>query len=292
MWFSDGTGNDPDTRTNVYWLYKLVEKVKTDSGRLDIFISHDSGIGTWLRQHKLTKKIPDIIGLGGGAGFAKNIRDGYRFLVANYDETSKVYLFGFSRGAYTSRSLSNFIYFCGGMIKKPLHPFYKWMVIHYLFNLYRWRNFIPKATLSNLLTKAKIDYAIINCPIEVIGVWDTVGSVGLPTSWNWFHLDGVTPDTKYAIHALALDERRKFYNPIKFVKDEIKPGNESGNNQIIKEVWFAGVHSDVGGGYKQDDKELPHVSLKWMLSQLKRMKSKRITVLAKCISPIIGIGCS
>jgi uncharacterized protein (DUF2235 family) len=283
MWFSDGTGNDPKTGTNVNYLYELVKQAKDSKPNLHIVLGHDSGVGTLLRRFPPLRRLPAIFGLGFAAGFAKNIRDGYRFLMEHHEAGAEVYLFGFSRGAYTTRSLANFIQFCGGVIERTDRRLSRGLKIHFLYNLYRWRNFLPSKLLSRLLSWGQKEFKVTQCPIEVVGVWDTVASVGLPLPWNWYHLDGATYETKLTLHALALDERRQFYRPIRFVKNSSNQiatrimrdssgllkieQTELPDGQVLLEKWFPGVHSDIGGAY-QDSKELPHVSLKWMLSEM------------------------
>jgi uncharacterized protein (DUF2235 family) len=260
IWFSDGTGNKPTTWTNVYWLYALAKVAKRD----DMVCGYDAGVGTWLGR------IPAVLGLGFGAGFAKNIRDGYRFFSENYHNGDKLYLFGFSRGAYNARSLANFIDFSGGLLGTPRSKLRRWWQMQLLYNVYRWRGLLPNRLVNNVLDRLTKYAGRRSIAIEVLGVWETVGSVGLPLKWHWYHQVGLASNTRKALHALALDEKRKFYAPVLFAAKESEGQSGGGREgQIVKEVWFAGVHSDVGGGYEQDvQKKLPHLSLAWVLSQL------------------------
>lgn len=139
-----------------------------------------------------------------------------------------------------------------------------------LYNLYRWRGLFTNRLMNVVLSRLAKYAGMRSVAVEVLGVWDTVGAVGLPLKWHWYHQVGVAPNTRKVLHALALDEQRNFYAPILFSAMDSQSQPRGGlESQIAKEVWFAGVHSDVGGGYEQDvQKKLPHVSLAWMLSQM------------------------
>lgn len=266
IWCADGTGNSPTTWTNVYWLYAMQHIAKEK----DVITGYDSGVGTFFG------KVPDLISLGFAAGMSKNVRDGYRFFAKYYLEGDSLYIFGFSRGAFCARSIANFMSFCGGILdnkdtsgneisQKKMN-----FNINKLYIAYRWGNafFIPKKIKKKIKEMVQKKYRMRPFSIELLGVWETVASVGMPISKNWYHQVGITPETKTTLHALSLDEKRWAYHPVLYQKKPDKPLRLN-EGQTFKEVWFSGVHSDVGGGYEEDtDKQLPHVSLNWMLSHL------------------------
>ena len=265
MWFADGTGNDPDSRTHVHYLWSAA--VEAGKANPAIVSEYDKGVGVWRRKSWLLKRLPHLIGLAFGFGISKNIRDGYRFLATNYAHGDRIYLFGFSRGAYTVRSLANFIDFCGGLLRRPTSGFGRSFSVGLLYNLYRFRKLLPDAACGWLLRRLRTSLAISRCPIDAIAVWDTVGSVLFPFAWHAYHMDGLAENTKLALHAIALDERRGPYRVVRFVDEHETIEPDADGNPRLKEVWFPGAHSDIGGGY-DDRKPFSYLSLAWMLEQL------------------------
>jgi uncharacterized protein (DUF2235 family) len=198
-----------------------------------------------------------------GAGLNKNVQDCYRFLVQNYNPGDQLFLFGFSRGAYTIRSLAGLIYNCA--ILKRRHA----KRIVQAFQLYKNTKIKPKDPKSVDFRKK---YSVPDSQgIDFIGVWDTVGAMGIPfrmlgflNEEHLFHDQEIGPTIKVARHALALDERRNDYKPT--IWDD-RPGMD------LKQVWFSGVHSDIGGGYGADTKgthkgdRLGDIPFRWMLGE-------------------------
>ena len=193
--------------------------------------------------------------LGGlhGVGLSSNIREVYTFLVEHYEDGDKVFLFGFSRGAYTARSLAGLIFKCGIM-----HPSSNITSdVEHLYDAYKDRNSEKMAAHKAQNKK---------CPIHMLGVWDTVGALGIPVSFLKnigdkvfaFHDTKLNSEVQFACHAIAIDERRSSFEPTLW---KITPENKD----RIKQVWFAGVHADVGGGYKE--RHLSDIALRWMLEQ-------------------------
>ncbi len=238
----DGTGNEyGENNTNVVLLHSLLEK---DSRQLAFY---DPGVGTggWEYEHgKITKKCD----LATGGGLQKNVEDAYRYLMHPYREGDKVYLFGFSRGAFTARSLA-------GMLHKVglLTPGRENMV-KYASKMYNTKN------NKELSADFKKDFSR-SCPVYFIGVWDTVRSLYL-NAGKRFHDDTLNPDVKYGCHALAIDEKRKDFPPSLWDESSRTP------EQTIEQVWFPGVHSDVGGWY--DARGLSNGALHWMAKKAKR----------------------
>ncbi|MCB0210323.1 MAG: DUF2235 domain-containing protein [Anaerolineae bacterium] len=208
-------------------------------------VCYDQGIGTrwfdWLT--------------GGifGIGLSENILDGYRFFVENYSEGDQIYLFGFSRGAFTVRSLAGLIQHSG--LVRPEHK----DKVKEAYNHYRQKN---------STNRFKLTYCWPNINVKFIGVWDTVGALGIPaTKLNWigrkrfaFHDVKLSPNIKYAYQALAIDERRKIFKPALW---DVNPCAQ----QQVEQVWFAGTHANVGGGYV--DTGLSDITLEWMITKAK-----------------------
>ncbi len=242
---SDGTWQTPnqDNATHVLEMARAVLPTAPDGTTQVVF--YDWGVGTdnWLNR---------LVGGISGKGIDKNIRDCYRFLVHNYEDGDEIYLFGFSRGAYTVRSLAGLIRNCG-ILKKA-----KADKIDDAYALYRRRDADPKSKKAKKFRRKHSREATV----RFIGVWDTVGALGIPlrglsalTAQRYkFHDVKLSSRVPFAYHALSIDERRRPFRPSLW-KAEPKPG------QTVEQVWFAGVHSDVGGSL---DPVLGMPSLDWM----------------------------
>ncbi|MBK1828711.1 DUF2235 domain-containing protein [Haloferula rosea] len=247
---SDGTWNSPDDEqaTNVLRFSRAIAPVDNDGANQVVF--YDWGVGA--DRKKMSGGIS-------GAGIDKNIMDCYRFIVHNFEPGDQLFFFGFSRGAYTVRSLGGFIRNCG--IFKREHA----DRIPSAYDHYRRRqpSSSPDAHASVELRRR---YAWKDRPeIEFLGVWDTVGSLGVPVTFfglldneeYLFHDTSPSSIIQCARHAMSIDECRKDFPVTRW---DVKPGID------LKEVWFAGVHSDVGGGY-EDDNRLSEVAATWMAQE-------------------------
>ena len=230
---SDGTWNTPDRNnpTNVVKFARAIAPNGRD-GKPQI-VYYDQGVGTGNFLDRIT-------GGAFGGGLEKNIEDAYRFLMHNYDDGDQIFLFGFSRGAYAVRSAAGMIRNCGILRKTNAHEFPK------AYKLYRRKDAHPSSeeSLSFRTSFAR------EVRIEFIGVWDTVGALGIPVRGlrslrkgrYEFHDVELSKYVKHGYHALAIDEGRGPFKPSLWAAKE-NPG------QTVEQVWFAGVHSDVGGGY-------------------------------------------
>jgi len=249
--FADGTWNSPEKgrATNVL---RMARGVKPEAGGSQQVVFYDWGVGT--DRKKLSGGIT-------GAGIDKNIMDCYRFLVHNYDEDDQLFFFGFSRGAYTARSLAGFIRNCG--ILKREHA----RKIPDAYRLYRKRTRASRPD-EPAPVRFRRDYAVANItPIEFVGAWDTVGALGIPVPfWGTlneqeflFHDTEPSKIVQHARHAVSIDENREDFAPVLWSD---KP------NVDVQQVWFAGVHTDIGGGYRE--RGLTDCATQWMLSQAKK----------------------
>jgi uncharacterized protein (DUF2235 family) len=251
----DGTWNRPDQETtdgvpcptNVT---KLAYRVSKRAGDTLQLLFYDQGVGTGNIYDR-------YVGGAFGEGLTDNIFDAYRFLVANYEPGDEIFLFGFSRGAFTARSVAGMVRKCGILKRESIRQY------RAAVNLYQ------DAHASADVQKT-IDfrgaYALEpETRIQCVGVFDTVGALGLPVGGRnddkyAFHDTELSRSVRYAFQALAVDERRSAFEPTLW-SFKAKPG------QTIRQVWFPGAHSDVGGGYGEH--ELSDLALTWMIEQAK-----------------------
>lgn len=241
----DGTWNKPDNpeddvskETNVKNLYDIC--LNDGSSQVSYY---DQGVGShWYDR---------IRGGISGRGLAKNIREAYYEISRIYEPEDKVFLFGFSRGAYTARSLAGFIYSCGLLPAELLTE----NIIEEAFEVYQQGDHQERAAFKATNTP---------CPIEMIGVWDTVGVLGIPIGFLkkftdrflQFHDTKLNKEVAAAYHALAIDEQRHAFQPTLW---DVTRAHE---HQTVEQVWFSGVHSDVGGGYPE--RHLSDIAFEWM----------------------------
>lgn len=246
--FSDGTWKSPEEEgaTNVLLMARAVSKREGDVEQIAFY---DWGVGTDRKK---------LAGGISGDGINKNIMDCYRFIVHNYNEGDELYFFGFSRGAYTVRSLGGFLRNCGLLRREHADK------IPDAFRLYRQRT---KASSPNEAKAVQFrrDFAVADITeIEFVGVWDTVGALGIPVPfWGTlgaheflFHDTEPSKIVRHARHAVSVDENREDFLPALWSE---KPGLD------LEQVWFAGVHTDIGGGYEEHG--LSHCAIHWMMKE-------------------------
>jgi uncharacterized protein (DUF2235 family) len=245
----DGTNNQFDGHhTNVLRTYQVARRY---AGQLTYY---DPGVGTmpepW-HTRRFQKRLAMLRGLATGAGFFENIADGYRFLMANYEPGDKVFLFGFSRGAYTARAVAALLHSIG-----LLHPGTE-NLLRYAQQYWR-KDFGRSSPGGRICDEFKATLAR-QCPVHFIGVWDTVGSVGYINHFHKFPHTAKNPEVSHVRHAVSIDERRSTFR-----QNLMEPIFEG---QDVKNVWFAGVHSDVGGGYCPDESGLAKITFEWMMRE-------------------------
>jgi uncharacterized protein (DUF2235 family) len=255
---ADGTWNvrdqvDAKTKkrrpTNVTKVARAVKpRAANDTDQVVFYID---GVGTGGGVDKYT-------GGAFGHGIEDNVRDLYRFLVYNYEPNDELYFFGFSRGAFTVRTLAGFMK-AAGLVQKD-DDYY----VPEIYACYEG----GKRPGSPEWTKAfrRVD-GTRPCPtINFIGVWDTVGSLGAPGLLGQvfnrnkyaYHDVGLHPEILHAYQALAIDERRKPFAPSVWERP-------AGWNGTLEQAWFAGVHTNVGGGYDPDG--LANEALHWIVEK-------------------------
>lgn len=237
----DGTGNEYGrNNTNVVEIYSVAVKNEKQ------ITFYDPGVGTggWEYDEEagsLKAKADQAT----GEGLQKNVEDAYYFLMKCYEEGDKVYLFGFSRGAFTARALAGMLYKCG--LLRPDND----NLLEYASKIYNTKDNKEiaggfKATFSR------------SCPAYFVGVWDTVESLVLNAGKKFYNYQ-LNPEVNYGYQALAIDEKRRDFPPCLWDETQKIAG------QTIEQVWFAGVHSDVGGWY--DERGLSNTALRWMIDK-------------------------
>ena len=257
---TDGTWNHPDETnqgrpapTNVYNLFKALPLTSMQLPH------YDDGVGVGGTP------IDHLLGGAIGDGLFAKVKENYAFIAHAYEAGDQIFLFGFSRGAYTARSLAGMIAACG----LPAPDKFTDQAVEDAFAAYRARANKPAAV-------ARLVEVYGNKPVELamVGVWETVGALGIPG--NLFagldeHIYGfldtkLNKNVKAAYHAVSIDEKRAEYVPTLW--DPLTPeAVEAGN--VLEQVWFAGVHSDVGGSYAETG--LSDIALGWMMRKAKSL---------------------
>lgn len=266
---SDGTWQDLNTAnsTNVV---KTIEAIKPiGSDEIEQIVYYDEGIGCREMSAdgtSLTDKMIKVVGGGIGLGIDRKIQDAYIFLCLNYQEGDEIYLLGFSRGAYTVRSLAGLIYNSGLLDRNFIKK------VPEAYALYR-----DKTEATQPSSDKAIQFRQINgkrVPIKALCCWDTVASLGFPKAIlkipffaglrekYRFHDSIINPMIENAFHAVAVDETRTVYNVELMEVDSNHPGQFS-------QVWFPGTHGSLGGG--SEDHQLSDRPLVWMLDNLKSL---------------------
>jgi uncharacterized protein (DUF2235 family) len=264
----DGSGNiwGNQADTNVV---KLIRRcVKND----EQLVYYDPGVGTKdsfpavgaFEQVKF--RLGVITGLAQGRGVYENIAQAYEFLVHNYQEDDRIYLFGFSRGAFTARSVSGLVQMFG--IVRPCAAQLLPLMLRSYFSD---PDESGRQEFADDIKTNFTDEIGRDTYIHFIGVWDTVATVGgLNSQKIWSDRGLVDRRFHYVRHALAADEYRAKYEPRLYEgpqNDEPSKTPDGRHMPSLKERWFAGVHSDVGGSYAENESGLSNTALAWMLSE-------------------------
>jgi uncharacterized protein (DUF2235 family) len=280
----DGTSNEVSAdRTNILRLFGTLEK----SDRQVVF--YDPGVGTFGAENSVSyyyRKAVEIWGLATGWGLDVNVKQAYRFIVSHYDpdksgdDADRLYLFGFSRGAYTARVLAGFIRAVGLIPKENLN------LLDYAYRAYKniGRNVDrqegadedPNAAFAEIrLYERMLQPKYV--PIRLLGLFDTVGSViesgRFGPRLRTHAFTRTNSKVECVRHAVAIHERRTMFQPQLWpAGKEFRPNQfqkKGAALQDVKEVWFSGVHGDIGGGYPEKDSRLAKITLKWMIDETK-----------------------
>ena len=252
---ADGTWNRPeknlkeDVPTNVLRIGRAIRP--NDGNGVPQQVFYDWGLGSYHDE---------VTAGTTGKGIHKNIMDGYRYIVQNYSPGDDLFFFGFSRGAYTVRSLCGLLNNCGIVKRADAR------LIQRAFDHYKQPGdeYAPEGAKSKQFRQ---QHAHPSRQIKFLGLFDTVGALGIPFSFlgflnaeDEFYDSKAGPNVEVARHALAIDERR--YD---FQATILRPRR----TLDLKQVWFVGSHSDVGGGYKadRDGGLLSDIPLAWMMRE-------------------------
>ncbi|KAF8523076.1 hypothetical protein BU17DRAFT_43975 [Hysterangium stoloniferum] len=294
----DGTWQDGIVRKQ-RWQYSNILKISRvlehQDNRLNPpvhqVVFYQSGVGS--EQNFYAEYIEGAT----GASLAEKVQEAYAFIAHNYQKGDEIFLFGFSRGAYTARMVAAFIGEIGVLDKRDMDYFADIFIA-----------FQKRGNASDAKEKAEQDAALKKWStvmakgrqradldgdgftIKCVGVFDTVGSLGLPEELTFFskriqkifgfHDKILGTHIQHAFHAMALNETRADFNVAKF--EQTPAGKAKG--QVLKQVWFAGEHSDIGGGWHAHD--LSDIALGWMVSHIEGMLAVDRKYLCSLPSPV------
>lgn len=264
----DGTGNEiKENQSNVLKLFRVAKSSETQ------ITYYDPGVGTISESGKWSQfkaKARGVFGLITGYGLDDNVLDAYRLLIHQYKEGDRVYLFGFSRGAYTIRVLAGLVSMVGLLRSEQSH------LATYALTAYK------RAADKNDTAYGERFQKVLSTrriPIRFMGCWDTVGSVIVPRPDRFYipSLESLpyteeNPSVQVFRHAMAINEKRRMFRLMPWNERQVfKPDplmdEADALSQDIKQVWFSGVHSDVGGGYSEEESGAAKIALAWMLEE-------------------------
>jgi uncharacterized protein (DUF2235 family) len=263
----DGTGNEIGPNiSNVLKLFRIAQKDAAQHVYYNPGIGTIAQLATWGR---LRQKVSEVFGLATGYGLDDDITDTYSYLCRTYSEGDRIFLFGFSRGAYTVRAVAGMIDMIG--LLRPDQ-----------FNIDDYALTAYKRAGEQHQLKIAWQFGKIaggrNVTIEFIGVWDTVASVIVPRpdrmyipSLEWLPYTAQNPRVRVFRQACAIDERRAMFRLYHWLEGKLfKPhpfSDEGSAAQDVKQVWFAGVHADIGGGYPESESGISKFPLIWMIRE-------------------------
>jgi len=250
----DGTWNTPDQPGRPTNVTKMTRAIlpRAGDGTAQL-VYYDEGVGTGNRLDR-------FVGGTLGVGLGRNVQQAYRFLALNFEPGDRIAMFGFSRGAFTVRSLAGLVNLVGLLHKGDLDR------MEQIWDHYRTR---PADRRQDTLD---VRWVAGRQPgVDLLGVWDTVGALGIPGNLLGrigrrryeFHDVTLGRKTKRAYQALAIDEHRRSFKPAVWDTRDI------GADQTVEQVWFVGAHSNIGGGYP--DPILSDQAFLWMLDKARAL---------------------
>jgi uncharacterized protein (DUF2235 family) len=297
----DGTGNQIESHlSNVLKLFRVLQKNESQ------LVYYNPGVGTvgdFDTWQLLKLRVREFLGLATGYGLDVNVLEAYRFLCTHYEQGDAIWLFGFSRGAYTVRVLAAFVYVIGLLKPSQLN------LADYAFTAYKksshdshkGRRIAEEDALRKVASDTEIATGLPAAwefrrvagarpvTIKFIGVWDTVASVIVPRrdrlllDLQTLRFTRTNPSVEVFRQAIAIDERRRMFRLNRWTDPQTFKSNpfdqKNWKAQDIKQVWFAGVHSDIGGGYPETESGLSKFSLLWMINQAKAAGLKTSTAM-------------
>lgn len=244
----DGTNNQyAATNTNVVKIYGMLDRTGNDQ-----LSYYQPGIGTFVPPgvwDSVTRWFITKLDLAVAWLLKDHVIDGYRFLMRYYQKGDRIFIFGFSRGAYTARVLVAMLHKVGLLTagNEELLPF--------AWDMFKREHDVKVCTGFRYTFSRKVQ-------IDFLGLWDTVSSVGWAWSPQYLQFTANNPIVAVVRHAVALDERRAYFPQNLWGHDSQMPTD-------TLQVWFPGVHCDVGGGYTEQEAGLSKITLRWMVEQAK-----------------------
>ena len=259
----DGTANEfARHHTNVL---KLFATLVQDPARQLAY--YHPGVGTMEAVGAVTsvaRSVTKLLGKAIGYGLETDIRDAYAFIMKFHEEGDRLFLFGFSRGAYTVRAVASLLHMYG-LIRHGQEP-----LIRYAIRMMSALNRQSGAANSSTFTEARRFKGVFggaSCKPHFVGVWDTVSSVGWIENPLQLPYTADNPSISIGRHAVSIDERRAFFRTNLW-----RPSDRSAKSGPVDlmQVWFPGAHSDVGGGYPEAESGLSKYALEWMASEAQK----------------------
>jgi len=279
----DGTGQEIQGDTsNVLRLFRILKQRVNKLGAIKQAVFYDPGLGTlehvdaWSQVRVKTQQ---ALGLATGWGLDANVLQAYRFLTENYEEGDQIFLFGFSRGAYSVRVLAGMLFAVGFLQPDQAN------LAGYAMVVYKRAGNIQdkKQDLSNdTRLKAAFQFGdrakARRVPIQFVGCWDTVSSVFVPGGPSRIFLPTMqtlpytasNPGVRHFRHACAIDERRRYFRVNHWKAPDgfkLSPFLKAEGEHTTKKIWFVGCHGDVGGGWPEEKSGLAKISLNWMIDE-------------------------
>jgi uncharacterized protein (DUF2235 family) len=278
----DGTGNEVgETISNVLKLYRIVHKNERQR------VYYNPGVGTIGLQNawqRVKQDAQGVFGLATGYGLDDDVLDAYRFLCTAYEKGDKVWLFGFSRGAYAVRVLAAFVHVIGVLPLDQLN------LAGYAFSAYK-KSSADSQPRQGTETDVAVSHSAAleaawhfgqvaggdTTRIAFVGVWDTVASIIVPRNDTFLpdlqtlRFTRTNSSVKTFRQAIAIDERRRMFRLNRWTEPQpyrVNPFIASSEiPQDVRQVWFAGVHADIGGGYRETESGLSKFPLLWMIEE-------------------------
>lgn len=254
----DGTANEfARDHTNVLKLFRVLDN------HVDRQVAfYHPGLGTMEAAAALTsvtREVTKLLGLAIGYGLESDVRDAYAFVMRQFQAGDFLFLFGFSRGAYTVRAVASLLHMYGLLApgNEPLIPY-----------AIRMMSAVGRQTDTKKAFRMAADFRSTFrgplCKPHFVGVWDTVSSIGWIENPLKLPYSASNADIEIGRHAVAIDERRAFFRTNLWRPDPPAP---NGGPKDLKQVWFPGVHCDVGGGYPEPESGLSKFPFEWMVRE-------------------------
>ncbi len=253
----DGTANEFATdHTNVLKLFRVLDN---SAGRQAAY--YHPGLGTMEAAAALTsvaRKVTKYLGLAIGYGLERDVGDAYSFIMRSFEPGDRLYMFGFSRGAYTVRAVASLLHMYG-LLPRGNEP-----MVPYAIRMMSAAGRMGADATFGLAADFRSTFRGDDCKPHFVGVWDTVSSVGWIENPLKLPYTATNPDIAIGRHAVSLDERRAFFRTSLWRPD---PPTADGGPRDLKQVWFPGVHCDVGGGYPERESGLSKFAFEWMVRE-------------------------